>query len=259
MPTLGCNPLRRQARGQEGVSGLSTRKWVLRLVTRDPLPVHPPVCLGGDVVPAGSLLASPSAWQQRTRSPLAQRQSSRVSWDPGWVPHPTLSDKFPRAVAGVGPPRCRCCIHAFHGWCPFPVLAHLLPSPLSNPSGIFANKLNMGGGDGSLGGSECEGMDVQSRENQAASPKGWRNLLPLRSLPHIPASQTPSLYPYLPWSCFLDNDSFCCCLRAIWLRLTLKGQGFGQLAADQLCYQTATAHQDELHLQSPGSRLSVHP
>ena len=63
-----------------------------------------------------------------------------------------------------------------------------------------------------------------------------------------------------PGAAFWTRKAFAAvCLRAIWLRLPLRGQGFGQLAADWLYYQSATARQDELHLQSPGPWLPVCP
>lgn len=140
----------------------------------------------------------------------------------------------------------------------FPVLAHLRPPPLPSPRGRFASELSTRGGDGSLGGSECEGNCVQSRWDQAASPEGWRYPLPLWQLPYIPASQPPPCILICPGAVFWTTKAFAAvCLRAIWLCWPLRGWGLGQLATEQLYCPRAAARQDEPHLQRLGSWLPV--
>lgn len=81
---------------------------------------------------------------------------------------------------------------------------------------------------------------------------------PCSDYPTSPRHNPPPCILICPVAAFWTMKAFAAvCLRAIWLRLPLRGQGFGQLAADWLYYQSATACQDELHLQSLGSWLPV--
>lgn len=133
-PHPGLQSRCRQACRQEGVSRLRTR---LRLRSSRVLSTGPlAVCLsvwargrtGGDAVPAGSLLAPSSARQQRTRSPLAWHQGSRVSWDPVRSPHvppPVISSHMQWLVqdcqvttAGSVPSLAAACSPSWHSSCP---------------------------------------------------------------------------------------------------------------------------------------------